>query len=89
MAPCIRVQYADGHHIDLAIYFLLTTDDKTMLAHRDEPWHESNPDEIIDWFSDECNDKTKMRELVRFMKAWCEYKRRDQNNGKAAELITQ
>lgn len=73
--PCVRVQYADGHHIDLAIYFLHTTQDKTMLAHRKEPWHESNPDEMIDWFSDECEDKTKLRELVRFMKAWCEYKR--------------
>lgn len=73
--PCVRVQYADGHHIDLAIYFWHTTQDKTMLAHRKEPWHESNPDEMIDWFSDECEDKTKLRELVRFMKAWCEYKR--------------
>lgn len=73
--PCVRVQYADGHHIDLAIYFLHTTEDKTMLAHRAEPWHESNPDEMIDWFSDECNDKTKLRELVRFMKAWCEHRR--------------
>ncbi len=75
--PCVRVQYADGHHIDLAIYFLHTTEDKTMLAHRAEPWHESNPDEMIDWFKDECNNKTKMRELVRFMKAWCEYKRNE------------
>ena len=73
--PCVRVQYADGHHIDLAIYFLHTTEDKTMLAHRLEPWHESNPDEMIAWFSDECKSKTKFRELVRFMKAWCEYKR--------------
>ena len=72
---CVRVNYADGHHIDLAIYFWHTTQDKTMLAHRKEPWHESNPDEMIDWFSDECEDKTKLRELVRFMKAWCEYKR--------------
>ena len=48
--PCVRVQYADGHHIDLAIYFLHTTKDKTLLAHRAEPWHESNPDEMIDWF---------------------------------------
>ena len=46
-----------------------------MLAHKAEPWHESNPDEMIAWFSDECKSKTKFRELVRFMKAWCEYKR--------------
>ena len=75
LKPCVRVQYADGHHIDLAIYFLYTEEDKTMLAHKAEPWHESNPDEMIDWFSDECKNKTKFRELVRFMKAWCEYKR--------------
>lgn len=73
--PCVRVQYADGHHIDLAIYFWHTAEDKTMLAHKAEPWQESNPDEMIDWFSNECNAKTKLRELVRFMKAWCEYKR--------------
>ena len=71
--PCVRVQYADGHHIDLAIYFFHKTDDKTMLAHKAEPWHESNPDDMISWFTSECKDKTKFRELVRFMKAWCEY----------------
>ena len=77
LKPCVRVQYADGHHIDLAIYFWLSSDDKTMLAHKAEPWHESNPDDMIDWFSGECNEKTKMRELVRFMKAWCENKRNE------------
>lgn len=74
ISPCVRVQYADGHYIDIAIYFWHTADDKTMLAHKDEPWHESNPDEMINWFSNECNNKAKLRELVRFMKAWCEYK---------------
>lgn len=78
LKPCVRVQYADGHHIDLAIYFWLSSDDKTMLAHKAEPWHESNPDEMIAWFSSECNDKYRMRELVRFMKAWCENKRNEE-----------
>ena len=31
--PCVRVQYADGHHIDLAIYFLDTANDKTCLLY--------------------------------------------------------
>lgn len=73
--PCIRVHYADGHHIDLAIYFMVKDSDKTELAHRKEPWHESNPDEMLAWFTSECKEKSHLRELVRFLKAWCEYKK--------------
>ena len=73
--PCVRVEYADGHHVDLVIYFWKTDIDKIMLAHKAEPWHESNPDEMLAWFSQECSNKSHLRELVRFMKAWCEYKR--------------
>jgi hypothetical protein len=73
--PCVRVQYADGHHVDLAIYFKTDDDEHPQLAHRKDNWVESDPKEMISWFAGECQDKTHLRELVRLMKAWCEYKR--------------
>lgn len=70
--PCVTVYYADGHHIDLPIYFMVKGTDRPKLAHRKEPWVGSDPRELISWFSDECKKKPMLRRLVRYMKAWCE-----------------
>ncbi|WP_291528626.1 cyclic GMP-AMP synthase DncV-like nucleotidyltransferase [Bacteroides sp. UBA939] len=71
-APCVTVLYADGHHIDLPIYFMVDGDEHPQLAHRKEPWMESDPRDLIDWFSKECGKKPMLRRLVRYLKAWCE-----------------
>lgn len=72
-APCVTVLYADGHHIDLPIYFMIDGDEHPQLAHRKDPWMESDPRELIDWFCEECGEKPMLRRLVRYLKAWCEY----------------
>ena len=35
---CVRVNYADGHHIDLPIYFKVDGDEHPQLAHKKKPW---------------------------------------------------
>lgn len=71
-APCVTVYYADGHHIDLPIYFMLDGADHPQLAHCKDPWIWSDPRELIDWFCEECKKKPMLRRLVRYLKAWCE-----------------
>ncbi len=70
---CVRVVYADGHHIDLPIYFEIKGDAHPQLAHKSEGWKAVDPQELTDWFTDECKDKPMLRRLVRYLKAWCEY----------------
>lgn len=70
---CIRVNYADGHHVDLPMYFKVEGDAHPQLAHKKKPWVEQDAKDFEDWFGDQCDRKTYLREIVRFLKAWREY----------------
>lgn len=70
--PCVTVIYADGHHIDLPCYFMIT-DETPQLSHRKTPWIESDPKGLREWFNKECTDKTNLKKIVRYLKAWCDY----------------
>lgn len=71
---CIRVVFADGHHIDLPIYY--KKEDIIELAHRTKSWLNSDPKEFFTWFN---NLKNKQLErIVRYLKAWKDY--RELNN---------
>lgn len=70
--PCVTVNYADGHHVDLPTYFML--DGETpQLSHRKTPWLESDPKGLRIWFNEECSDKTNLKRVVCYLKAWCDY----------------
>lgn len=70
---CVRVVYADGHHIDLPIYFEINGDKHPQLAHKSEGWKDADPQELTEWFFCQCKNKSMLRRLVRYLKAWCEY----------------
>jgi hypothetical protein len=76
---CVRVLYADGHHIDLPIYFKVKSD-KTIpeLAHKSKGWIDSDPKEFFEWFNNLVDEKQQLRRIVRYLKAWCDY-RNNQN----------
>lgn len=74
---CVRVVFADGHHIDLPIYY--KNGDTPELAHRssDKGWLKSDPPEFTQWFKD--NSSKQIKRLVRYIKAWKDY-RHDKNS---------
>lgn len=67
---CIRVNYADGHHIDLPIYFRVKDDDHPQLAHKTKQWVKQDAKEFNKWFAEQCKEKKHLRIIVRFLKAW-------------------
>lgn len=76
---CVRVVFADGHHIDLPIYYKI--DELIELAHKSKSWQESDPKEFVEWFN---NLKTKQLErIVRYLKAWKNYR---ENNNSSLKL---
>ena len=81
--PCITVNYADGHHVDLPIYFKIDGE-RPQLAHRATPWIGSDPKELKEWFSDQCKDKPKLRRMVRYLKGWAD----NINNSKGFKMPT-
>lgn len=69
---CVRINYADGYHIDLPIYIM--KDDEPYLAHKSNGWALSDPKAFTDWFIDKVNENDEqLRRLVRYLKAWKEY----------------
>jgi hypothetical protein len=69
---CVRVLYADGHNIDLPIYFKVKEEDGEsnipQLAHKSEKYIDSDPREFYKWFNEKANDQ--LKRMVRYLKAW-------------------
>lgn len=70
--PCVTVLYADGHHVDLPIYFMIEGE-TPQLAHKKTPWLESDPKGLRNWFNGECSTKDNLKRVVRYLKAWRDY----------------
>lgn len=70
---CIRVLFADGHNIDLPIYY--KKGDIPELAHKAKGWIESDPKAFADWFNQKASDNPQLRKIVRYLKAWCDFRK--------------
>ena len=64
-STCVRVIFADGHHVDLPIYY---KDDEIELAHRSQGWIFSDPKEFYEWFNGKKN--AQLERIVRYLKGW-------------------
>lgn len=72
---CVRVLYADGHHIDLPIYYKMDEDDSIPeLAHKSKGWIDSDPKEFFEWFNNRVDANQQLRRIVKYLKAWCDYR---------------
>jgi hypothetical protein len=68
LTNCVRIEYADGYHVDFAIY--KKVDDT--YYHAGSSWQERNPMAINDWFNKAVKDKgEKLRSIVRLSKMFC------------------
>lgn len=71
--PCVRVIFADGHHVDLTIYYRIGNNHPN-LAHKKDGWIQSDPAEFINWFLSKLDARKQLRRIVRYLKAWSDYK---------------
>lgn len=81
--PCVRVNYADGHHVDLPIYFMVDGDEHPTLAHKADPWMDSDPRDFLKWFNGR-SEHPQLRRIVKYLKAWAE----KVNNEKKGKMPT-
>lgn len=72
---CVRIVYADGYHIDFAIYrrFKKEGQDEYTYEHCGGlEWRERNPRSITKWFNEQNkNHDYRLREIVRLLKMFC------------------
>ncbi len=74
---CIRVIYADGHHIDLPMYWIEKDDDTPRLAHKADGFIESDPQGFRVWVEEkisDTNNEGQLRRIIRYLKAWKDYR---------------
>lgn len=69
---CVRVIFSDGRNIDLPIYF--KHDDIPELAHRIKKYMDSDPLAFINWFNDKVKGKPQLIRIIRFLKAWRDFR---------------
>lgn len=75
---CVRVHFADGHHIDLVLYYL-GDQQHPLLAHKRDDWTESDPKEFMEWFRKKSSPQ--LKRLVRYLKAWGDNLKGDMPSG--------
>lgn len=75
---CVRVIFSDGHHIDLPIYY--KDGAVPELAHKSKGWIQSDPKEFVEWFNNQANNNQQLRRIVRYLKAWKNYKEVNNSN---------
>ncbi|MFD1954103.1 CBASS cGAMP synthase [Paenibacillus thailandensis] len=74
---CVRVIYKANYHVDLPIY-IKKDDQSPKLAHKSKGWITSDPKALTDWFKGEVQIKgDQLKRLVRYLKAWKDYKESD------------
>ncbi|WP_292946949.1 cyclic GMP-AMP synthase DncV-like nucleotidyltransferase [Olleya sp. UBA1516] len=75
---CVRVVFANGHHIDLPIYY--KEDGVIELAHKSKGWLESDPKEFYEWFNDKKKTRSRLEAIVRCLKAWKNFRETNNTN---------
>ncbi len=73
---CIRVIYKGDYHIDLPVYYRDSSEgnNSPYLAIKDQGWSGSDPKKFWEWYQKEKNGKTQIVRLIRYQKAWSDYK---------------
>jgi hypothetical protein len=96
----VTVWYAEGHHVDLAIYRKNTTWlGSIVLEHAGPVWMERNPDEVTEWFSKQVKalspsgagvtvDDDQLRRIVRLVKAFARSRESWKSNLPGGMILT-
>jgi hypothetical protein len=71
---CIRLVYAGQYHIDLPIYYIVEGQ-APYLAHKSKGWIQSDPREFIKWFNEKSDPDGQLKRVIRYLKAWGDYKK--------------
>jgi hypothetical protein len=89
-ARCCRIRFKGGFHIDVPCYHLDEERDARSLATEKNSWEDSDPKAIYKWFTSQFDDylRSRVRRLVRYMKAWAALKFRGDQDRPASVLIT-
>ncbi len=98
-APCIRVTYADGYHVDLVCYAWWDNEsgaEQHRLAHKTKDWRSADPPRLVQYVQDArrpfdntedaATSTDQFRRVVRYLKRWNDNAIRGESNDKPSGL---
>ncbi|MEH2076926.1 MAG: hypothetical protein V7K57_21410 [Nostoc sp.] len=71
---CVRLVYVGQYHLDLPIYYIIEGQ-TPYLAHKGKGWIKSDPREFIKWFNKKADNDGQLKRIVRYLKAWSDYRK--------------
>ncbi|HNE47379.1 MAG TPA: hypothetical protein PLL28_11135 [Chitinophagales bacterium] len=83
---CIRLIFAGDYELDMPVYY---SEDKLSyyLATNTNGWGADDPKEMVDWFVAQKDEAGHLIKIVKYLKAWCDYKRNKMPNGLAMTIL--
>lgn len=86
---CITVNYKADYNIDLPVYlFDKSKDSHPKLAVKYSDWRADDPKEMVDAFNNTKNNNGQLLRIVRYLKAWCDYKKEKMPSGLAVTILS-
>ena len=80
---CVRVVYADGHHIDFPSYWIEKDGNTPQLAHKSDGFIMSDPKAFKQWVEEYVSNsysRGQLRRIIRYLKAWKDYRENCNSN---------
>lgn len=85
---CITVNYKANYNIDLPVYlFDSADDDHPFLAVKNEDWRLDDPKDMVSYFNDKKDSGGQLLRIVKYLKAWCDFKREKMPSGLAMTIL--
>ena len=84
---CITVDYKADYNVDLPVLLFNKDEDAhPKLAVKDSSFQEDDPKEFYEYFNK--NTTAQMIRIIRYLKAWCDFKRNKMPSGLAMTILT-
>lgn len=84
---CVRVLYKNDYHIDFPVYYFPEDKQHPQLAVKDESLEESDPKELVEWYSAQKDEKGQLNRIVKYLKGWGDNIREKMPSGLAMTIL--
>ncbi|MBL7787346.1 MAG: hypothetical protein JNM36_15675 [Chitinophagales bacterium] len=84
---CIRSIFSGDYEIDMPVYIKKSEGENYQIAVKNTGWEESDPKEMVDWFNTQKDEKGVLIRIVKFLKAWCDFKRNKMPSGLTMTIL--
>lgn len=83
---CIRTLFAADYEIDMPVYYKIAGI-QYQLAVKNEGWRNDDPKAMVDWFNNKKDKGKLLLNVVKYLKAWCDYKQGQMPSGLSMTIL--